>query len=235
MSRSVNWWLPNESCACTDDVITQAAHNALINGRIASPDSGRTSRRPTRHNFALISWDRYAPAQARGSFEVSHARAPQSFVPPRMISHPLPSNSLATFAACDPSNPSPPSSPPRAPTPPSRSSPPSSVSTLNQYGSIRTPKLPSASLPHRSFARPALQQDAAHYARCSSNANVTHHSEPSPPPLPNSAPPTRHSCSGSSSLRNTMDANSPSPHGRPDRKSTRLNSSHMSISYAVFC
>src|SRR5690242_21260969 len=24
-------------------------------------------------------------------------------------------------------------------------------------------------------------------------------------------------------------------HGRPDRKSTRLNSSHMSISYAVFC
>src|SRR6516225_10981843 len=30
----------------------------------------------------------------------------------------------------------------------------------------------------------------------------------------------------------------PHPHrrrGRPDRKSTRLNSSHMSISYAVFC
>src|SRR5699024_2200364 len=26
-----------------------------------------------------------------------------------------------------------------------------------------------------------------------------------------------------------------SPHGRADRKSTRLNSSHVSISYAVFC
>src|SRR5438477_6031753 len=27
----------------------------------------------------------------------------------------------------------------------------------------------------------------------------------------------------------------PLPNGSPDRKSTRLNSSHMSISYAVFC
>src|SRR5580698_10332940 len=29
--------------------------------------------------------------------------------------------------------------------------------------------------------------------------------------------------------------NIPNPAGTPDRKSTRLNSSHMSISYAVFC
>src|SRR6266571_1146552 len=37
-----------------------------------------------------------------------------------------------------------------------------------------------------------------------------------------------------SSFRRGVPARAPPP-PRPDRKSTRLNSSHMSISYAVFC
>src|SRR5207253_11153678 len=32
-----------------------------------------------------------------------------------------------------------------------------------------------------------------------------------------------------------LDVVLPEPHHRPDRKSTRLNSSHVAISYAVFC
>src|SRR5207249_11001056 len=33
----------------------------------------------------------------------------------------------------------------------------------------------------------------------------------------------------------TNEIRPPAPDGRPDRKSTRLNSSHVSTSYAVFC
>src|SRR6266571_7501801 len=50
--------------------------------------------------------------------------------------------------------------------------------------------------------------------------------------------PIRNSASRSSfpTWRRPRDLAAPSaPPNRPDRKSTRLNSSHMSISYAVFC
>src|SRR5699024_12708518 len=36
-------------------------------------------------------------------------------------------------------------------------------------------------------------------------------------------------------IQKVISLRSQSPPGRPDRKSTRLNSSHVSISYAVFC
>src|SRR5690606_41745220 len=38
-----------------------------------------------------------------------------------------------------------------------------------------------------------------------------------------------------SRFRKTEKANPADPQGTPDRKSTRLNSSHVKISYAVFC
>src|SRR3712207_7248809 len=52
-----------------------------------------------------------------------------------------------------------------------------------------------------------------------------------------SSPPREWSPSGSSRYRARVLPNRPPPasSSRPDRKSTRLNSSHANISYAVFC
>src|SRR5690242_9765006 len=53
--------------------------------------------------------------------------------------------------------------------------------------------------------------------------------------LPISAPPVRRPCRPVSSCATAPGATTPANTTIPDRKSTRLNSSHMSISYAVFC
>src|SRR3712207_8006055 len=46
--------------------------------------------------------------------------------------------------------------------------------------------------------------------------------------------PARH-VTGSSGMRIRTEDDHNAAHARPDRKSTRLNSSHANISYAVFC
>src|SRR5437762_3329684 len=54
------------------------------------------------------------------------------------------------------------------------------------------------------------------------------------PPRSSSAPAAKPPCSPAKSKAFSAKSHPP-PHARPDRKSTRLNSSHRCISYAVFC
>src|SRR5690348_18130145 len=57
------------------------------------------------------------------------------------------------------------------------------------------------------------------------------------PPVPNGGPMALHGCDGTADTKRppTTRAGGLFVSAVPDRKSTRLNSSHPSISYAVFC